>query len=68
MAKNRGEKPEMIPMRIDTMQLTLGRVIFKDYSQGEEPKIQVFDVGGKTKPTKISPARISWPHWFCWKA
>lgn len=50
--KTEVKKSEMIPMRIDTMQLTLGRVIFKDYSQGEEPKIQVFDVGVKDKTYK----------------
>lgn len=50
--KNEVKKPEMIPMRIDTMQLTLGRVILKDYSRGKEPKIQVFDVGVRDKTYK----------------
>ncbi|MDP2653303.1 MAG: hypothetical protein Q8Q08_04655 [Candidatus Omnitrophota bacterium] len=39
-------------MQIDEMRLTVGRVIFKDYTKGTEPKIEVFDVGMKDKVFK----------------
>ena len=36
-----GEAPKL---KIDKLSLTIGRVVFKDYSQGSPPKIQVFDI------------------------
>ena len=36
-----GEAPKLM---IDKLSLTIGRVIYKDYSQGGEPKTQVFDI------------------------
>lgn len=42
------DKPAPAPeiaMRIDKLFLNVGRVVYKDYSQGEEPLVQVFDVG-----------------------
>ncbi|OIO37679.1 MAG: hypothetical protein AUJ72_04035 [Candidatus Omnitrophica bacterium CG1_02_46_14] len=31
-------------LQIDKLSLTIGRVVYKDYSQGGDPKIQVFDI------------------------
>lgn len=45
------EKPaEQIPMRIDTLKLNVGNIIYKDYSKGEPPVVHVYDSGihGKT--------------------
>ena len=46
------EKPAQEPMklRIDTLVLSVGRVVYKDYTKGTEPFVQVFDVDmeGKT--------------------
>ena len=40
-AKTEGQAPKLM---IDKLSLTIGRVIYKDYSQGGEPKAQVFDI------------------------
>ena len=40
-------------MRIDEVRLNLGRVVYKDYSQGgDRPKVNVYDIGIKDKVYK----------------
>ncbi len=53
------EKPaKQMPMQIDVITLNIGRVIFKDYSKGEPPVIQAYDVQIKDKTYKnISSAQ-----------
>ena len=41
-----------IPMQIDVVTLSIGRVIVKDFSVGEKPFIQVHDVGMKDRTYK----------------
>jgi uncharacterized protein involved in outer membrane biogenesis len=50
-AEDKGEKApaKEIAMQIDKLFLNVGRVIYKDYSQGTEPVVQVFDVGISNK-------------------
>ena len=43
------EKPAELKMKIDKMTLTVGRVIYKDYSQSDPPVIKVYDAGIKDK-------------------
>ncbi len=47
------EKPsEPLSLKIDVLQLNVNRVIFKDYTQGKGPLVQVFDVNLKDKTYK----------------
>ena len=39
--KPQGQAPKL---KIDRLSLTIGRVVYKDYSLGEQPSIQVFDI------------------------
>ena len=43
--KREARKGEPVKLQIDKLYLTVGRVIYKDYSAGGEPAIQTFDVG-----------------------
>ena len=43
------EKPPDIKMKIDKMTLTVGKVIYKDYSQSDQPVIKVYDAGINNK-------------------
>jgi len=48
--KGQGQKPTRekgkdVKLKIDQLYLTVGRVIYKDYSAGGEPAIQTFDIG-----------------------
>ena len=45
-AKSRQEKPsgQAPKLQIDKLSLSIGRVVYKDYSAGAEPAIQTFDV------------------------
>jgi len=43
------EKFKPLDMKIDVLTLNVGKVIFKDYSQGEEPVVQGYDVRFKNK-------------------
>ncbi len=38
------EKGKVPKLRIDELHLTIGKVVYKDYSQGPEPKVQVFEI------------------------
>src|SRR3989338_5364593 len=50
--------PEPLSLKIDVLRLNVNRVIFKDYTQGKEPLVQVFDVNLKDKTYKdIQSAR-----------
>lgn len=49
---------ETMPMQIDKASLNIGRVIFKDYSKGADPSIQVYEVAVKDKNfTNIASAQ-----------
>ncbi|MDD2866862.1 MAG: hypothetical protein PHO59_06010, partial [Candidatus Omnitrophica bacterium] len=37
------------PLQIDLLKLSIGKIIYKDYSKGETPKIEVYDLGYKQK-------------------
>ena len=43
---------KQMPMQIDQATLNLGNVIVKDYSKGEPPSIQAYDIGVKNKTFK----------------
>lgn len=44
------EKPSKpLSLKIDVLRLNVNRVVFKDYTQGKEPLVQVFDVNLKDK-------------------
>jgi len=38
-----------LPMQIDSLALNIGRVVWKDYSQGPEPKVETFEADIKNK-------------------
>jgi len=49
-SKDQAQKPERqkgkdVKLKIDQLYLTVGRVVYKDYSAGGEPAIQTFDIG-----------------------
>jgi hypothetical protein len=49
----KAEKPtEQMPLQIDELYLNLGRVISKDYSKGEPPKIEAYELNLKNKTFK----------------
>ena len=43
-SKKREPKDQMPALKIDRLSPTVGRVVYKDYSAGGEPAIQIFDV------------------------
>ena len=51
--KQEAQKPSKpMPMQIDAATLSIGRVIYKDFSLGQKPFIQVYDVGIKDRTYK----------------
>jgi uncharacterized protein involved in outer membrane biogenesis len=55
-AEEKGKAPEF---QIDELQLTVGRVIYKDYTKGAEPQVQEFDVAINEKYQNIDdPAKL----------
>lgn len=49
----KASKPtQEMPMQIDMLTLNIGKVVFKDYSKGDQPVIEVFDVNLKDKTFK----------------
>ncbi len=46
------EKTQAMSMHIDLLRLNVERVLFKDYTKGEPPKIEVYDVGLNNKEFK----------------
>ena len=47
--KTQKSKSSPMPMRIDVMKLNMERVIFKDYTKGDQPVVQVFELNLKDK-------------------
>ncbi len=45
----REETAGQMPLQIDLLKLSIGKIIYKDYSTGGAPKIQVYDLGYKQK-------------------
>ncbi|MFA5038808.1 MAG: hypothetical protein WC732_03920 [Candidatus Omnitrophota bacterium] len=43
---------EEIPLKIDILELSMGKIILKDYTAGDPPKIQVHDLGYKKQVYK----------------
>lgn len=51
--KKKETKPaKPLAMQIDTLKLNVGQIIYTDYSAGEKPSVQVYDVGPKDKTYK----------------
>jgi len=54
--KTEGKKPakgsKEMAMQIDEFHLNIGRVVVKDYTQGQEPMVQAYDVGLQDKVFK----------------
>ena len=47
------QKPaKSMPLRIDVATLNLGKVVVKDYTKGERPSVQVYDIGVHNKTFK----------------
>ena len=42
--KTPAREGKQMQVKIDRLNLSIGRVVYKDYSQGSEPQIQVFDI------------------------
>jgi len=40
---------EQMPLQIDLLKLSIGKIIYKDFSKGETPQIDVYDLGYKQK-------------------
>jgi len=59
--KDTKEKSKPVKMKIDVMKLNIGQVIYKDYSKGEPPVVQVYDVALKDKTFKniTSPEQLA---------
>jgi hypothetical protein len=52
-SKGKAEEPaKQMPMQIDLLNLNIGKVVFQDFSKGEKPVVQVFDVQVKNKTFK----------------
>jgi len=46
------KQSEPIPIQMDELNLNLGRVIYKDYTKGDPPKIDVYEINLKNKQYK----------------
>ena len=44
--------PKMLPMQLDVVKLNLDRVVFKDFSKGDEPAIRVYETPLRNKTLK----------------
>lgn len=54
----KARKPEKpLPIALDLVNLTMGRVVFKDYSAGKEPVIHVYDINLKKSYKHITSAQ-----------
>lgn len=49
VAKKEEKPPEPIALQIDYLSLSIGRVVYKDFSRGEKPSIEIFEVNIKNK-------------------
>ena len=43
--KEETARQEALPMQIDLLELKIDKLVYKDYSKGEEPAVQEFDLG-----------------------
>jgi len=50
--KKKEEKSEMMPLHIELLKLNIGKVVYKDFSAGDQPVVKVYDVGFKDKEFK----------------
>lgn len=52
---------ELMPFKIDRMNLTIGKVVYRDDSGGGEPKVKTYDIGMKNKEFKnvTSPQQLA---------
>lgn len=50
--KDKAEQTEMMPMQIDVLVLSIGKIIHKDYSSGAQPQIKIYNVGFKNRTYK----------------
>lgn len=58
VAKKEEEPAEPMALRIDYLSLSIGRVIYNDFSKGEKPSIEIFEANIKNKAFKnISSAQ-----------
>lgn len=58
VAKKEEEPAQPMALRIDYLSLSIGRVIYKDFSKGEKPSIEIFEANIKNKAFKnISSAQ-----------
>lgn len=48
------QKADPIPVRIDSLKLKIGKVIYKDYSKGGKPSVQEFDLNLNESYTNIT--------------
>jgi uncharacterized protein involved in outer membrane biogenesis len=55
--KEEAAASRQMPMRIDTIKLGIGRIIFKDYSAGKEPVVKVYDINIHKSYKDITGAR-----------
>lgn len=59
-AQKEGKKPESArkgkpqQIKIDTLELEIGKVIYKDYSQGDKPIIRIFNINLKERYSNIT--------------
>lgn len=51
-AKAKDKLSEALPLKIDYLVLTINKVIYKDYTKGEKPDVQIFDINIKNKSYK----------------
>ena len=51
-AKGTPQSSKQMPMQIDVATLNLGKVVVKDYTKGEPPSVQAYDIGIKNKTYK----------------
>jgi len=42
--KEESKPTKMLPVQIDILKLKIGKVVYKDYSKGEKPKVQTFNL------------------------
>ncbi|MCG8431087.1 MAG: AsmA family protein [Candidatus Omnitrophica bacterium] len=55
-----GKQEEMMAMQIDELILDIGRVVYKDYSSGDQPVIKVYEAGiKKTYKNITSPRQLA---------
>lgn len=49
VVKKEEKPPDPIALQIDYLSLSIGRVVYKDFSRGEKPSIEIFEVNIKNK-------------------